>query len=173
MYRIVEGMVDVLRQRGASFSYNTEITSVEHEGERVTCLIDNKGSRYEADIFIINADAALFRGRCCTARNSRILNLERWSGPWVTLLPTWVLIESYPILICIIISWVITLRSMGKMFLGIPIHCKSLIITLLLFRNTIAIVPRRVARAYFLFVPYPVCFINLTGVMVKILWIVL
>lgn len=63
MYRIVEGMVDVLKQRGATFCYNTEVTSVEKEGNRITHLIDSKGNRYEADIFLINADAALFRGR--------------------------------------------------------------------------------------------------------------
>ena len=63
MYRIVEGMVDALKQRGATFIYNTEITSAEHEGEHVTHLKDSKGNRYEADIFLINADAALFRGR--------------------------------------------------------------------------------------------------------------
>ena len=76
----------MLRQRGASFSYNTEITSVEHEGERITCLIDNKGSRYEADIFIINADAALFRGKVLHRKkfsDSKLRKME-WTMGYLT-----------------------------------------------------------------------------------------
>ncbi|HRR93617.1 MAG TPA: phytoene desaturase, partial [Bacteroidales bacterium] len=43
-------------------TYNTEITGVEGSGKRLKSLIDSSGKRHEADIFAVNADAAVFRG---------------------------------------------------------------------------------------------------------------
>ncbi|PID93446.1 MAG: phytoene desaturase [Bacteroidetes bacterium] len=62
MYNIVTGLVKALKAHNATFEYNTEITDFSSEGEKVTALIDQNGRSWEADIFLINADAALFRG---------------------------------------------------------------------------------------------------------------
>ncbi|HPC97669.1 MAG TPA: phytoene desaturase family protein [Bacteroidales bacterium] len=62
MYRIVEGFVKELEKKGVRITYNTEITGVEGSGKRLKSLIDSSGKRHEADIFAVNADAAVFRG---------------------------------------------------------------------------------------------------------------
>ncbi|KON26533.1 phytoene desaturase, partial [miscellaneous Crenarchaeota group archaeon SMTZ-80] len=62
MYKIVEGLVYELSKLNVSFEFNTEIVHYETENGKVTCLIDQKGKAWNADIFVINADAALFRG---------------------------------------------------------------------------------------------------------------
>ncbi len=33
------------------------------EGKSVNSFVDSKGNKFEADIFLVNADAALFRGK--------------------------------------------------------------------------------------------------------------
>ncbi|PID91440.1 MAG: phytoene desaturase [Bacteroidetes bacterium] len=62
MYSIVTSLVKELKKFDASFDYNTEITSCDYEGNKLRALIDQNGKSWEADIFVINADAALFRG---------------------------------------------------------------------------------------------------------------
>jgi phytoene desaturase len=62
MYRLVEALVKILQDRGVRFSYDTEIVEVERSGNRVTAVIDQRGTRWISDIFIANADAAGFRG---------------------------------------------------------------------------------------------------------------
>jgi len=63
MYGIVEGFLKELEKKGVSISYNTEIKGVEGSGNRVKYFVDSNGNRHEADIFAVNADAAVFRGR--------------------------------------------------------------------------------------------------------------
>ncbi len=63
MYTIVTSLVRELEKLGASFHYNTEIVDYESQANQVLALLDNKGKRWTADLFIINADAALFRGK--------------------------------------------------------------------------------------------------------------
>ena len=63
MYKIVEGLVGELQKAGVTFRYNTEIAKVEDDGRKVTAVIDKAGNRYTADAILINADAAVFRGR--------------------------------------------------------------------------------------------------------------
>jgi len=62
MYTIVESLVEELRKLNATFQYNTEITDFSAEGNRLTSLTDQNGKQWQADIIVINADAALFRG---------------------------------------------------------------------------------------------------------------
>jgi len=62
MYRIVDGLVDILSKRGVKFHYNTEIVDVKFHNGLVTEVIDQNGNPWSADIFVINADAAWFRG---------------------------------------------------------------------------------------------------------------
>lgn len=62
MYKIVEGLVEILHKRGVKFHYNTEIVDVRSNNGLITSIIDQKGMFWHADIYVINADAAWFRG---------------------------------------------------------------------------------------------------------------
>ncbi|MFC2113001.1 phytoene desaturase family protein [Bacteroidota bacterium] len=62
MYKIVEGLTDELTKHGVKISYDTRIIEYEAGNKGVTSFIDSNGKRHTADIFIVNADAAKFRG---------------------------------------------------------------------------------------------------------------
>ena len=62
MYTIVESLVEALLLKNANFSYNTEIVEYRAANAKLVALVDGNGKAWEADIFIVNADAALFRG---------------------------------------------------------------------------------------------------------------
>lgn len=62
MYRIVEGLVRELDRAGVDIHFNTEITGVEAASDSVSACIDQNGKRWEADLVIVNGDAAVFRG---------------------------------------------------------------------------------------------------------------
>ena len=62
MYKIVDSIVNILTKRGVKFHYNTEIVDVKFRNGLVTDVIDQNGNPWSADIFVINADAAWFRG---------------------------------------------------------------------------------------------------------------
>lgn len=62
MYTIVTSLVKELQKFNVSFNYETEITAYKSSNKKLNSLIDRSGKSWEADIFIINADAALFRG---------------------------------------------------------------------------------------------------------------
>lgn len=63
MYKIVEGLVDELQKAGVKITYNTEIVDYSGTKDKLNYLIDKQGSRWISDGYIINGDAALFRGR--------------------------------------------------------------------------------------------------------------
>lgn len=63
MYKIVEGILGLLEKKNVEILYNTEITSVSHRNGELTALHDSNGKEYKADIYIVNADAAWFRGK--------------------------------------------------------------------------------------------------------------
>ena len=52
-----------LEKFGSTFEYNTQIVDYKYEGEKLKTLVDQNGKEWQADMFVINADAALFRGR--------------------------------------------------------------------------------------------------------------
>jgi phytoene desaturase len=62
MYKITETLTDELRRRGVKFEFGVEIDRFEENKGKVTAFIDKKGRRHEADIMVVNADAAAFRG---------------------------------------------------------------------------------------------------------------
>jgi phytoene desaturase len=62
MYRIIEGMVEMLHRENVRITYNTEITGFRGEGGKLTALVDRTGREWSADVIVINADAAVFRG---------------------------------------------------------------------------------------------------------------
>lgn len=81
MYRIVEGFVEILEANGVKIHYNTDITSVERNGRDIKTVIDSKGKKWTADVFVINADAALFRGEVLGRRkfSEEKLDKKRWT----------------------------------------------------------------------------------------------
>ncbi len=62
MYKIVEGMVDELKKRGIKMHYGVEIDHFQKTNNQLTAFYDKSGKKWEADIFVVNADAAAFRG---------------------------------------------------------------------------------------------------------------
>lgn len=63
MYKIVEGMMDELKKANVEIIYNAEITGVDAVDDKVVAVVDKNHVKYNADIFVANEDAALFRGR--------------------------------------------------------------------------------------------------------------
>jgi phytoene desaturase len=63
MYRIVEGLLHEAEKAGIQIHYNVTINGFEPDGRRNRAFTDTTGRRWEADIFVVNADAAMFRGR--------------------------------------------------------------------------------------------------------------
>lgn len=87
MYKIIEGLVGELDQAGVELNYNTEIIAAEMENDRLIALTDRSGRRYDADIFVVNADAASFRGRVFRrkAYTDRRLDRMGWTMGVMTL----------------------------------------------------------------------------------------
>jgi len=73
MYKIVEGLVDELEKKGVQITYNTEISGFRSNNGQLVSLTDTMGKEWFSDIFIINADAAVFR--------SEILKRPSFSEP--------------------------------------------------------------------------------------------
>ncbi len=71
MYTITTELIKLLEDRGVKIHYRTEIVKAEESSGKVTALFDQAGKRWTADLFIVNADAASFRGR--------ILNRKKFS----------------------------------------------------------------------------------------------
>jgi len=63
MYKIVEGLCNELKKQNINIHYNTEITGFTEKNGQLVSLTDSEGKKWEADIFLINADAAWFRGK--------------------------------------------------------------------------------------------------------------
>ena len=63
MYKIVEGIVDELQKENVKIIYQTEIVDYVADGRKLEGLIDQNGKKWESDIFVVNSDAASFRGR--------------------------------------------------------------------------------------------------------------
>ncbi len=62
MYTIVTSLVNELLKLGATFNYETEIKDYKSSNGKLDFLTDQTGKTWKADIFVINADAAFFRG---------------------------------------------------------------------------------------------------------------
>jgi phytoene desaturase len=81
MYKIVEEIVKILRQRNVKFHYNTEIKSVEEHNGAITAFTDQHGKQWKADVYVANADAASFRGEVLLRKkyNSVKLDMLEWT----------------------------------------------------------------------------------------------
>ena len=78
MYHIIESMVKVLEDKGVKIHYNTEIVGAEQKNGTLLALTDGSGKRWTADQFIINADAASFRGK--------VFHHKKWNATTITVL---------------------------------------------------------------------------------------
>jgi phytoene desaturase len=63
MYRIVDGLKKELDKAGILIHTNVEIVDFRYNGNGVNAFVDQNGKAWNADIFLVNADAALFRGK--------------------------------------------------------------------------------------------------------------
>ncbi len=61
MYKIVDGLRTELDKAGVKMHFNTEVVDYEQSEGQITAMIDQDGHRWEADLFVVNADAAWFR----------------------------------------------------------------------------------------------------------------
>jgi phytoene desaturase len=81
MYRIVEGIVNELKKEKVSIIYDTEIVDFASAENRLSYLVDKNNQKWEADIYAINADAAVFRGKIFKRRefSERKLKKMEWT----------------------------------------------------------------------------------------------
>jgi len=77
MYRLVEVIVDILKRRGVNFVFNSEIVNYTSSNDKIVNLVDENGQRYEADIFVVNSDAAFFRGQVLKRKEFSEKKLDR------------------------------------------------------------------------------------------------
>lgn len=87
MYKIVEGLLDELSKKGVRIHYNTRITGFSGNGSSLNSLIDENGKHWSADTYVINADAAGFRGKVFERRKYSEENLDKmhWTMAPLTL----------------------------------------------------------------------------------------
>lgn len=62
MYKIVEGLLRELEKLGVEIFYNTEIVDYKVDDGAISGFTDTSGRNWTADLFVVNADAAWFRG---------------------------------------------------------------------------------------------------------------
>jgi phytoene desaturase len=87
MYKIIEGIVAELEKEGVRITYNTEIVDFIGTERNLDQLVDISGKKWPADIFLINADAALFRCRVFRRKSFSTLKLDKmnWTMGYLTL----------------------------------------------------------------------------------------
>ncbi|MFO7723556.1 MAG: phytoene desaturase family protein [Bacteroidales bacterium] len=93
MYKIVEGLIGELEKAGVEIHYNTEIVGIRgEEGTIKACqngiikacqngiikaCLDDTGKEWHADLVVVNADAAAFRGQVLGRKRYRPERLDR------------------------------------------------------------------------------------------------
>lgn len=87
MYKIVEGLLAELEKKGVSFHYDTEIVDYEGDGDKLTALVDKNGKKWTADAYVINVDAAVFRGSVLKRKAFSVKKLDRkeWTMGYLTI----------------------------------------------------------------------------------------
>ena len=63
MYKIVEGLLKEMEKQNIKVHYNTEIVDYKSDGKNISGLVDQNGNTWESDLYVINSDAAWFRGK--------------------------------------------------------------------------------------------------------------
>lgn len=86
MYKIVEGIVNELEKANVKITYNTEIIDYTASENKLESLTDQNGKTWSADIILVNADAATFRGRIFKRRafSEKKLGKMHWTMGYLT-----------------------------------------------------------------------------------------
>ncbi|TVR79222.1 MAG: phytoene desaturase [Chitinophagaceae bacterium] len=63
MYKITEALVQALSKYDVDIYYNTEIESIQTVNNKILGFTDKEGKLWESDLYIVNGDAASFRGK--------------------------------------------------------------------------------------------------------------
>jgi phytoene desaturase len=63
MYRIVEGLLEEMQKENIKINYETEIVEYNRKNGRISGFTDTNGKKWNADVFVVNADAAWFRNK--------------------------------------------------------------------------------------------------------------
>ncbi|MBN1769461.1 MAG: phytoene desaturase [Prolixibacteraceae bacterium] len=81
MYKIVEGLFRVLREQQVDFYFNTEIVKAVTTNDKIDYLVDQNGREWHADYYVINADAASFRGEILKKKqySEKRLDKKKWT----------------------------------------------------------------------------------------------
>ncbi len=86
MYTIVKSLVKELEKLQVDFNFNTEIVDFTSSDDQLTTLIDKNGKSWNADIFVVNSDAAYFRGKVLNRKkySEKRLNKLSWTMGYLT-----------------------------------------------------------------------------------------
>lgn len=86
MYNIVKGLISELAKEGVNITYNTEIKGFSEQNRKLEYLADQHGKKWTADLYVINADAAVFRGKIFNRRafSEEKLNKMNWTMGYLT-----------------------------------------------------------------------------------------
>ncbi|MEG1585555.1 MAG: phytoene desaturase family protein [Bacteroidales bacterium] len=81
MYEIVSGLLKELNKQEVKIIYNTEIIKANYDHKRISSFIDQHQQQYSADHYIVNMDAALFRGKILnrSTYSDKKLSKMNWS----------------------------------------------------------------------------------------------
>lgn len=87
MYKIVEGLVEELKKKDVTFSFDTEIKDYKYNSAQIESLVDQNGKEWKADLYVINADAAVFRGSVLKRNAYSMKNLDKkeWTMGYLTM----------------------------------------------------------------------------------------
>ncbi|MBE2278832.1 MAG: phytoene desaturase [Ignavibacteriaceae bacterium] len=77
MYKLVEMLIKLLEERNVKIVYNTEVTGFDNTNGSLSAVIDNTGTKWTADLFISNSDAASFRGQVLNRHAFREEKLDK------------------------------------------------------------------------------------------------
>jgi len=86
MYNIVEGILAELKKENVIIYYNREIIDFIAENGKLKGLVDSENKVWVADIYVINADAAVFRSKVFKRPNysEEKLNKMQWTMGYLT-----------------------------------------------------------------------------------------
>lgn len=86
MYKIIEGLVKELEKENIKVNYNTEIVDFEEKEGELKALIDQNNKKWTADAYLINSDAAWFRGNIFKRKNYNEEKLDKmnWTMGYLT-----------------------------------------------------------------------------------------
>jgi phytoene desaturase len=85
MYKIVEGLLSEMKKHNIRIHYNTEIVDYLEGKDGLRGFIDQKGDIWKADLFVVNSDAAWFRGQIFNRKGytENKLDRKKWTlGPF-------------------------------------------------------------------------------------------